>query len=312
MKLLKEFLRQELKLQQYRYINPIVAYFQEKMEVPQEKADDLDSFFINRIYQANTLLVKKYDRNFLILLEICFSTGIALLDDIHDNELTSLWKGISLEEVRNIGCLFLFVLPYKLILKFRKISPNLKLNLIETISKFYIRISAGEYQQVYNRLLSHENISLENVVKVMTLKTGEWNALIAAVAVCYAEKNINNNLYVKFSREIGVLRQMNNDIHDIFIAQKSQDILNGVLNFPVVAYLISLDEKKKVKFLKKFNQDKKTPSVIKKLKEELTNDTLLSDCIFILNLQKYKLHHLLRDLAPRDVLYLKFKGFIDA
>lgn len=301
--MLEEFLRQELDASKSHYIESIVAYYNQKLRDPDCKEDDL---FVLLVFAANSNLVKSKDKKFLITLAICFSIGIALMDDVIDNELTSVWKGIPRQEVLAIACHFLFVFPQKIIITSRNISPVTKILLFKLISEYYVTISSGEFLQVSHSKKYLKKLSLKNVTAVMALKTGGWNALIAAIAICYANKSTCDNLYIKFATELGILKQMGNDIYDIFKDKNSQDLLNGVLNFPISAYLLSQDDKKRNSFLKRLKSCQEAKSVTKELEEEIRSDDLLSYCMLVFAMQKLKTKNIIKQLALPNNLNARF------
>lgn len=313
MKILNDFLQSEFPVEQTKYTELIKNYCYEKIWDPKENPEDLNNYLSFLIFSANSTSVNHKDVSILLLLEICFSIGISLVDDIIDNELTPIWADLSMQEVINLACHFTCIFPQKLILNAKGLPQETKINLINLITKYYIRISSGEYKQASNSINDSGEITLKNSLDAMVLKTGEWKALIATMAICYANQTITTgNRYIKFARELGIFRQMKNDMYDIFVREKSQDLLSGILNFPLSAYAVLQDNESKKEFFDQIKLCQKTQLISKQLRKELHNEDLIAYCLLILNLQKYKLELILDQFSLPGSLKSRYLKFINS
>lgn len=313
MEILQKFLQDELHESQQKFICSILDYYNEKISLnlnaDQEKSRK--SSVAALILQCNQPKALARDKKFLTIISLLIMIGISLVDDINDEQLTSVWGKLTKSEISYIVYLLLFILPHRLILKSNYISSSIKLNLINTLSEYYVKISSGEYKQITNSLVDIKDMTLESIMQSMYFKTGEWHALYAAIAICYAGKGASkNNIYIKISREIGVLYQMRNDVYDTFKDAQSQDIINNVFNFPIAAHLVSLEGKKKDDFLGKLVLCREGKISSEELKGEMINGGVLAYVTLIIELQKLKILNLLKELNISKVLHDKFIGYM--
>jgi hypothetical protein len=169
----------------------------------------------------------------LALLE----AGIYALDHLMDDELSGPLAQRSKSSVMTAATCFVSYLPHMLIAEI-DCDTALHQRLAATLSEGLARIGHGQLLDVAFRI--EDMPSPQLVEQCVTDKTGARRGLYARMAAELAGASaVTTEAYTVFGTSLGVARQLNSDIKDIFTAQTSRDIASGACTLPFAFYFAS-------------------------------------------------------------------------
>jgi geranylgeranyl pyrophosphate synthase len=182
----------------------------------------------------------------LILITYFMETGIRLLDDFSDKELNINLQKLSPSVIFLMSTSLLFTFP-QLIISDLNISPEKKVALLKKVSNYYLSINSGQLVDLDSE--KHQ-FTIEESIECMKNKTGQWRTLYVELALILGDANENQKMnYIEFTEHFGLLKQIANDYSDLFISKDYIDLKNGIMSFPIVAYLDTLAPEEKPDFI---------------------------------------------------------------
>lgn len=167
--------------------------------------------------------------------------GADLYDSILDHELPPFWRTRDSAEVNLTATTLMATLPQISIarLQSQNTTPARLWKLAHLITHSLQTMIAGEYEDVL--FANFENVSLEDTRAMVKRKSGSANAMFArSGAILATEDTFTIEAYAAFGLCFGTAKQLTNDVCDIWIGDRSQDLLNGKRTLPVVHALSTL------------------------------------------------------------------------
>lgn len=215
--------------------------------------------------------------NVNLLLSICFviEIGVVILDDIQDSALPVEFEHYDKNELMLLSVLMITNLPTYLIQQMTLSSED-KLRFCEVVAKCELEMAIGQIKDLASRRT--KNLSIDESLSIIKKKTGVWRGLyaqLAAITVNADDANVKR-IY-DFGVSIGVIKQIYNDLSDIFqdFELVGRDLKNGTKSFPLTVFYEKADNETKVWFDNSLKNFAKQPSFLTELQEKVADPNIL-------------------------------------
>jgi geranylgeranyl pyrophosphate synthase len=193
------------------------------------------------------------------LIEIVHN-GTLVLDDIEDNGILRRGKpachlSFGIDTATNLG-MSMLVLPLNNILANKNLNEEQKLRLFNIYTEELTNVSFGQAIDIYWHKEPTSDITVEEYMEMVRLKTGSLMRMSTRMACAVAGKNMETEKdFEVFSEKVGMAFQIVDDILDLKNIDGKlgkvygNDITEGKLSLPMVSAMNLMDkESKKVLF----------------------------------------------------------------
>ncbi len=168
---------------------------------------------------------KQYAHTVAVALE-CFICALDLLDDVEDEDQTSIVKEIGIARVLNVSTTLLALTNHMLLTLIKVGFPSEQIvRLINTIQTTLITATAAQHRDILAEQRSAESFTIEECIEISEGKAGSLISLACRVGALCA--NPSSELVSQFSelgKLLGIAHQLDNDSRDLYDILRYQQI----------------------------------------------------------------------------------------
>lgn len=159
----------------------------------------------------------------------CFICALDLLDDVEDEDQTSIVRELGVARVLNTSTTLL-MLTQRILLSLppSTISPTLTLSLLDALQEAALRATAGQHRDLLAEQRAASEMTQEECIEIATGKAGALMELTCRLgALCAGADQHLSELFAQMGLLLGIAHQLDNDSHDLY----------DLLQFPVSAII---------------------------------------------------------------------------
>lgn len=191
----------------------------------------------------------------------CYVCALDLLDDVEDEDQTSIVRGLGNARVLNVSTALL-AMALQLLLSLRElgVSPSRIIRLLETLRASMLQAVSGQQRDLLSEQRPARDLTREECVEIAAGKAGAIMSLACSLgAVCAGAKKREREQFAQMGTLLGIAHQLDNDAHDLYyllqreIPQEAAftspdisaktDLIRGKKTLPVVLAALSIAEK---------------------------------------------------------------------
>jgi hypothetical protein len=205
----------------------------------------------------------------LLLLE----AGIYALDHLMDNELCGPLASLPKAAVMTAATCFLSYIPHRIIAEL-DCDIVLRERLAASLYEGLAQIGHGQLLDV--SFTVDKMPSPQLVERCVIGKTGARRGLYARMAAQLAGQSVEaTEAYAAFGNSLGVARQLNSDIEDIFAAESSRDVESGACTLPFAFYFADVDPSEAEQMIKFIGGARYDPAALSVVRSRLRDSGAL-------------------------------------
>ena len=148
----------------------------------------------------------------------CFICALDLLDDVEDDDKTTLLTRLGIPRVLNVSTALLSLAHFALLsLSEFGVSSTLVVSLLETLQKATLLATRGQHRDILAEQRPAESFTSEECIEIAEGKAGTLLSLACRIGALYA--NSSSELLTQFGelgRLLGIASQLDNDSHDLY------------------------------------------------------------------------------------------------
>lgn len=213
----------------------------------------------------------------LSVVSLYYYLGIALYDDLIDNDLSESWKAVSKQNIGLTSIALFAGLPARILEHYYGTSPQAYTRLSHIILETLYSQAIGQFMDMDVDLGHPELLHISE--KVTSLKVGTTGALTGQLVSAFLRlpDEVAEN-FTRFCKNLYISMQLTSDIFDIWSKPISPDLANGTVTLPISYAYLSLPEDGRADFKKKIESNLTTVAEHDELRRiiETTNAFLFS------------------------------------
>jgi len=147
-----------------------------------------------------------------------FASALDLLDDIEDEDQTSIVQELGAARVLNVSTILLTLAQQALLsLSDLGVDPANILSLLNTLQESTLGITSGQHQDILAETRSALDFTLEECIDIAAIKAGALLSLACRLgAQCAGADDALRERYAEFGKLLGIAAQLDNDCHDMY------------------------------------------------------------------------------------------------
>ena len=188
----------------------------------------------------------------------CFVCALDLLDDVEDEDQTSVIQELSIPRALNVSTTLLALSQHFIFsLRQKKVSPATVLRLLQSFADCMMAAVNGQHRDLLAEQRPAREITREECIEIAAGKAGAIMQLaFQSGAICAGAKRKVNKQFAELGMVLGIAHQLDNDAHDLYdllhhdstqatdagtsSAQFKSDLSRGKKTLPVVLAALSL------------------------------------------------------------------------
>ena len=148
----------------------------------------------------------------------CFICALDLLDDIEDDDQTSIVVHLGVARVLNVSTTLLALANHIILsLSDLKVPHALVFTLSKTLQEASLRAVTGQHHDILAEQRSAESLTFEECIEIAEGKAGTLMSLACLVgAMCAGASSEYLLLFSEMGKLLGIAHQLDNDSHDLY------------------------------------------------------------------------------------------------
>lgn len=160
----------------------------------------------------------------------CFVSALDLLDDVEDEDQTTIMRELGVARVLNVSTTLLSLAQHAILsLSHLSNKPALILRLLGAIDEATLVATAGQHRDLLAERRKAGDLIREECIEIAAAKAGAIMRLACLLgAICAGASRAERAEFAEIGELLGIAHQLDNDAHDLYYLLESMNASPGV------------------------------------------------------------------------------------